>query len=175
MSYQSIRQGHSKNESPVLFFEKKMAGKGYLSPCHNSASGRRPRAFGTRVRGDSDSLSSTYFSLFASLQIPFKTLSSLPFSISYTQLPPQFFFSHLICPCVIPTQKCENDLVWTATYTAGKFHHGWMGDFCTWFLLECSINNVTNKCPFSTFSSFSFQRYCHWQEATGKHSLGVCY
>lgn len=84
-------------------------------------------------------------------------------------------FSHLICPRVIPTQKCENDLVWTATYTAGKFHHGWMGDFCTWFLLECSINNVTNKCPFSTFSSFSFQKYCHWQEATGKHSLGVCY
>ena len=85
-------------------------------------------------------------------EIFLKILSSLPFSISYTQLPLQLFFSHLICPRVIPTQKCENDLVWTATYTAGKFHHGWMGDFCTWFLLESSINNVTNKCPCSIFS-----------------------
>ena len=44
-------------------------------------------------------------------EIFLKILSSLPFSISYTQLPLQLFFSHLICPRVIPTQKCENDLV----------------------------------------------------------------
>lgn len=67
------------------------------------------------------------------------------------------FFSHQICPPVTPTHKCENDLIWTVTYAADKFHHGWVGDLLPNFLSIPLIMIQTNFL-FSVFSSLSVQK-----------------
>ena len=108
-----------------------------------------------------------YFSRFVSLGISSKNLFSLPFSISYIATTSSVF-SHQICPPVTPTQKCENDLVWTGIYTAGKFYHGWMGDLVPDFFLKVLLIITQTIFLLSIFSSLSVQKQLSLIGSKGK-------
>lgn len=111
--------------------------------------------FYMRFHDVGDICPSIYVILFLSLGMSFKKISvpSLFPSPTYNY---QFncFFSHQMCPHVTPPPRTsvKNKLVWTATYTAGKFHGGWIGDFLLNVLLIMMRTNFLS----SIFSSSSF-------------------
>lgn len=111
--------------------------------------------FHMRLHVDGDVLLS-YISVNLLVWGYFLKISLLFFFPSPTQLPRQLFFLTKYALMWYPTHKCENDLVWIGIYTAGKFHHGWMGDLVPYFFLNVLlIMTQTNFFP-SIFSSLSF-------------------
>lgn len=123
---QSMRPKTLKEWSYRVIIRDRMTGNSYLqfTSLHTS---RWHWAFHIRLHVDGDILLS-YTSVNLLVWGYLLKISLLfLFSISYTATTSNVF-SHQICPHVTPTHKCENDLVWTGIYTAGKFHHVWTGD-----------------------------------------------